>query len=147
MGISPISEARHRRDWIAEVADWIAANVPWTLEASQWAAFEARWPGLTEADLEEIDAELQRRGEAICSSGDFGAVAATLPGRRECWAAAAAWLQCRFPEADIHHPEFFERFGHLTRAELLLAAIEHRRLICAKEDELLHRAPEPRATI
>ena len=147
MAINSLSEARHRRAWIAEVAAWIAANVPWTLEASEWPAFEARWPGLTPSDLEDIDTELQRRGDAICSSGDFGAVAATLSGRREYWSAAAIWLRSRFPEADIHHPEFCERFGHLTREELLLAAIEHRRLICADERSPPQRTVEPRATI
>lgn len=111
------------------MADWIAVSVPWTVDASHWPAFEARWPGLAPSDLEEIDAELQRRGEKICASDDFEAVAATLSGRSEYWSAAAAWLHCRFPEADIYHAEFLERFGHLTREELLLAAIEHRRLL------------------
>lgn len=129
MEIKPITDARERRAWIVEVANWIAVNVPWTLEVSQWPAFAARWPGLTAADLEDIDAELQRRGDAICSSADFEAVAATLSGRPELCSAAAAWLRGRFPEADIHHPEFIECFGQLTREELLLAAIEHRRLL------------------
>ena len=57
------------------------------------------------------------------------------------------WLRSRFPEADIHHPEFCERFGQLTREELLLAAIEHRRLICADERSPPQRTVEPRATI
>lgn len=147
MGINSLSEARARRRRIVEAADWIAVHVPWTLEPSQWPAFETCWPGLTPMDLEEIDAELQRRGDAICSSGDFSAIAATLSGRRECWSAAALWLRSRFPEADIHHPEFFERFGHLTREELLLAAIEHRRLLSVDELSSSHRVAEPRATI
>ncbi len=131
MGVSRISQARERRDHIAAVADWIMANVPWTIDASEWPAFRAHWPGVDHGELAAVERELERRGEAICSASHPAAVAAGHGGRSNGSSAAAAWLLERFPRADIFDPKFLARFAHLTREELLWAAIEHRALIGA----------------
>ena len=131
MGISRISQARDRRNRIAAIADWVAENVPWTVDASEWPAFHSRWPCMNEADLAEVEQELERRGDAVRSVSDAASVAAGHPGRSDGSSAAAAWLLEQFPRADIFDPEFVERFAHLTRQELLWAAIEHRTLIGA----------------
>ena len=126
-----ISIARAHRELISEAASWIAANVPWTEDGADWPAFRERWPAMSPSDIAEIDAELQQRGEMICASNvDLDRISVTLSGRPELWKAAASWLLEHFPEADICHPEFIARYGRLTREELLLAAIEHRRILC-----------------
>ena len=129
MGISRISEARIRRDRVAQAADWIAAHVPWTVDASDWPAFHARWPDICVRELTAVDHELQRRGEAICSDPDAASVMAGLSEKSDGSSAAARWLLERFPRADIFDPEFVARFAHLTRNEIIWAAIEHRTLI------------------
>ncbi|WP_447932556.1 hypothetical protein [Sphingopyxis fribergensis] len=143
MTVIGISGARARRARIREAAGWIAANVPWTEDGADWPGFRVRWPAMTVSDLAEIDAELQRRADMICAStADLGSIRETLSGRPELWRAAAFWLFDHFPEADICHPEFVEQYGRMTREELLLAAIEHRRQLCFSGSQTLRSTPK-----
>ncbi|HET6523570.1 hypothetical protein [Sphingopyxis sp.] len=105
--------------------------MPWTIDASDWPAFHARWPDIGAGELADVDIELQRRGEAICSDPEATAATFGMAGRSDGSSAAAAWLLERFPRADIFDPEFVEHFAHLTRLEILWAAVEHRSLIGA----------------
>lgn len=149
VAVVQISTARAHRERISEAASWIAANVPWTEDGADFPAFRERWPAMTASDLAEIEAELQQRGEMICASNvDLDSICETLSGRPELWKAAAFWLLEHFPAADICHPEFIERYGRLTREELLLAAIEHRRILCFSGPQAgrsTHRFPYARA--
>lgn len=129
------------RDRTGEIADWVLTNVPWTVPVPDWPCFHDRWPLLSRDDLAAVEAELQRRGAQLDAPGaDLGAIAAQLTGRVTCCAAAADWLTLN-PGAAITDPEFVGRFSQLSRAELILAAIEHRRRIVEGLS-----AAEPRAT-
>lgn len=112
-----------------EITDWVLENIPWTVAIPEWPAFHERWPMLTEAELAKVESELCRRGTALdAPDTDLDAIAAKLKGRSTYWTAAADWLSLN-PEASITDIEFFRLFGQLTRAELILAAIEHKRRI------------------
>lgn len=127
--ISHIDRARKLRDRTGEIADWIVANVPWSVAVNDWPCFHDRWPLLTRDELAAVEDELARRGAALDGGdADLDAIAAALTGRKTCWTAAADWLTMN-PGADIAHPDFLRLFGRLSRAELILAAIEHRRRI------------------
>ena len=132
--VTNIREARQRRDRTAEIADWVVVNVPWTVAVPEWACFHDRWPLLSRAELAAVEEELRRRGEALDAPGaDLEAIAATLTGRSTYWTAAADWMTLN-PGADITAAEFVRLFNYLSRAELILAAIEHkRRLLRASE--------------
>lgn len=124
--VSHIGGAPHQADRICEIADWVVENVPWTVAVPDWPCFHDRWPLLTRSELAAVEEELGRRGEALEDrNSDLAGVAATLRGRDTYWKAAADWLTLN-QGADITHPEFFRLFGQLSRAELILAAIEHR---------------------
>lgn len=136
-----VAEAPPARDRIGEIADWVLANVPWTVPVPDWPCFHDRWPLLSRRDLAAVEAELQRRGAALDAPGaDLDAMAARLTGRTTCCAAAADWLTLN-PAAAITDPEFVRRFSLLSRAELILAAIENRRRIVERLS-----GGEPRAT-
>jgi len=124
--VTDIREAREWRDRTGEIADWVVANVPWTIAVPEWPGFNDRWPLLSLTDLAAVEAELLRRGEALdAGDADFDAIVGTLTGRPSVWSAAADWLTSN-PEADIKDAEFFRLFGEMSRAELILAAIEHK---------------------
>jgi hypothetical protein len=121
-----ISDAQSRRPLVAEIADWVVANVPWTVAVPDWPDFHDRWPLLSRGDLAAVERELRRRAEALDRpDADLDAIAAGLVGRETYIMAAADWLALN-PGSDITAPEFFRMFGQLSRAELILAAIEHK---------------------
>lgn len=125
--ISNIADARSRRERVCEIADWVVGNIPWSVAVPDWHGFHDRWPLLSRAELAAVEAELRRRGDALNHPGaDLDAIAATLCGRLPYWTAAADWLTLNRGE-DVTHPEFVRLFGQLSRAELVLAAIEHKR--------------------
>ena len=125
--VTDISEAKQRRARICEVADWVVEKVPWTIAVSDWPGFSEQWPALTAADLADIEHELHRRGEALCANDpDLDAITGTLAGHPERWTAAADWLS-RHVGRDMTDADFCRLFGKLSRGELILAAIEHRR--------------------
>lgn len=129
LAVANIADAQRGRDRTAEIADWVVANVPWTVAVPKWQDFHDRWPLLSRAELAAIEEELCRRGEALDDKdADLDAIAATLTGRPSYWTAAADWLTLN-PGAEIMSPEFFRMFSQLTRSELILAAIEHKRRI------------------
>lgn len=130
MTVADIGGARKRRDRISAIADWIITHIPWTVEVMDWPGLGRRWPALTSADLESVEVELKRRADGICADGiALESVAARLKGRRARWSAAADWFFRGYPDADMNDPEFTALFGDLTRAEVILAAIEYRRLL------------------
>lgn len=111
------------------IADWVMENVPWTVAAEEWPGFHERWPLLTRAEVAEVERELCRRGAALdAPDADLEAIAKKLTGRSACYKAAADWLTLN-PAASISEPQFFRQFGRLSRSELILAAIEHRRRV------------------
>lgn len=121
------SRSPHKR--IDEIVDWVVANVPWTIAVPDWPEFHDRWPLLSRAELIAVEQELGRRGALRENpDADLDAVAASLLGRETRSSAAADWLLLH-PGGDITHPEFFRLFGHLSRAELVLAVIERKRRI------------------
>lgn len=127
--VTDIREAREWRDRTGEIADWVVANVPWTIAVPEWPGFNDRWPLLSLTDLAAVEAELLRRGEALdAEDADFDAIVGTLTGRPGVWSAAADWLTSN-PGADINDEEFFHLFGEISRAELILAAIEHKKRV------------------
>lgn len=127
--VSCIDPARPPGGRIEEIADWVVTNVPWTVAVPDWPGFHDRWPLLSRTELAAVEEELRRRGEMLENPGaDLDAVAATLVGRSTYSAAAADWLTLN-PGATITEPEFFRLFSQLSRAELILAAIEHKRRI------------------
>jgi|GEM_PF-2292135 len=123
------SQMDRERDRIAEIADWVVTNIPWTVAVTDSHCFHDRWPLLTRAELAAVEDELCRRGAALDGrDADLEAIAATLSGRITYWTAAADWLTLN-PGSGITHPDFFRMFQQLSRAELILAAIEHRRRV------------------
>jgi hypothetical protein len=113
----------------AEVADWVMENIPWTVAVPEWPGFHDRWPLLTRSELAEVERELSRRGAALDAPGaDLDAIAKTLTGRPAYCSAAADWLTLN-KAGSICEPEFLRLFSRLSRSELILAAIEHRRRI------------------
>ncbi|WP_447753147.1 hypothetical protein [Sphingopyxis fribergensis] len=129
LAVANIADAQRGRDRIAEIADWVIANVPWTVAVPEWQEFHDRWPLLSRSDLAAVEDELCRRGEALDDkNADLDEIAASLTGRPTYWTAAADWLTLN-PGADITDLEFFRMFSQLSRAELILAAIEHKRRI------------------
>lgn len=129
--IANIADAQRGRDRITEIADWVVANVPWTVAVPDWPGLQDRWPLLSRAELAAVEEELCRRGEALHGDvAEVGALAASLTGREAYWTAAADWLTLN-PRADITHLEFYRLFNQLSRAELILAAIEHKRRLLA----------------
>ena len=125
--VSNIADARSRRERVAEIADWVVENVPWSVAVPDWHGFHDRWPLLSRNQLAAVEEELSRRGETLNDpTADLDAIAATLRGRLPYWTAAADWLTLNRGE-DMRHPQFFRLFGQLSRAELILAAIEHKR--------------------
>lgn len=120
-------DARPERGRTSEIADWVVANVPWTVAVPDWPEFHDRWPLLSRFELAAVEEELRQRGEALESPGaDLEKIAASLSGRASYWTAAADWLTLN-PRASIADPEFVSSFCQLSRAELILAAIEHKR--------------------
>lgn len=125
--IANIADARSRRDRVSEIADWVVGNIPWSVAVPDWHGFQDRWPLLSWAELAVVEDELRRRGDALNDpAADLDAIAATLCGRLPYWTAAADWLTLNRGEG-LTHPEFVRLFGQLSRAELILAAIEHKR--------------------
>lgn len=115
------------RSRTSEIADWVVANVPWTVAVPDWPEFHDRWPLLSRFELAAVEEELRQRGVALESPGaDLEKIADSLTGRVSYWTAAADWLTLN-PRASIADPEFVRSFRQLSRAELILAAIEHKR--------------------
>ncbi|SEH13066.1 hypothetical protein SAMN05428974_0647 [Sphingopyxis sp. YR583] len=124
-----IAETRSQSDRIADVADWVVTNIPWTVAVTDCSEFHDRWPLLTRADLAAVEDELNRRCAAIEAGGtDLDTIAAAMTGRPTYCSAAADWLALN-PGKSIADHEFFRLFGQLTRAELILAAIDHKQRI------------------
>jgi len=131
MRIAYIRDACEASGRTGEIVDWVISNVPWTVDVQEWPAFHDRWPLLTRADIAEVEEELRRRSETLSDpNADLDAVAASLTGREARWTAAADWLMLN-RGADIFHATFFGLFSQLSRAELILAAIEHKRRLRA----------------
>jgi hypothetical protein len=127
MKVASVQEARPRLDRTEEIADWVVANVPWTVAVPDWTDFHDRWPLLTRVELAAVEDELRHRAEALdAKDADLAAIAAALTGRLAYWTAAADWLTLN-PGATITDAEFFRLFSQLSRGELILAAIEHKR--------------------
>lgn len=129
LSLGDVVEKRSRRDRIADIADWVVTNVPWTVSVPDCSDFHDRWPLLTRADLAAVEEELYRRCAVIEAGGtDLDTIAETMTGRPTYCAAAADWLTLN-PGKSIADHEFFRLFGQLTRAELILAAIDHKQRI------------------
>lgn len=127
-----IGAAQRIPDRTRAIADWVIANVPWTVAVPDWPDFHDRWPLLSRAELAAVEAELRRRGEAMDQPGsDLDKTAASLAGRQDYWTAAADWLTLN-PRGTIADHEFIRLFRQLSRAELILAAIEHKRRVLAR---------------
>ncbi len=124
---SIIEDTREHRNRPVEIADWVMINIPWTIAVLDYAEFHDRWAMLRRGELYAVEEELQRRISALNGpDADLDAAAATLTGRPSDWTAAAEWLS-RNPRRSTSHSEFIRLFGQLSRAEFLLAAIEHKR--------------------
>lgn len=124
-----LAQKRSRRDRTADIADWVVMNVPWTVAVPDCSDFHDRWPLLTRADLAAVEEELNRRCAAIEAGGtNLDTIAGAMTGRPTYCAAAADWLTLN-PGKSIADHEFFRLFGQLTRAELILAAIDHKQRI------------------
>jgi hypothetical protein len=120
------------RTLVAEIADWVVANIPWTVAVPDWPAFHDRWPLLSREELAAVERELRRRAEALDRpDADLAAIVAGLSGRKTYVTAAADWLALN-PRSDITDPEFFRKFSQLSRAELILAAIEHKQRVLSR---------------
>ena len=129
--VRTFADARRPRDRTSEIADWVISNVPWTVAVPDWPGFHDRWPLLSRPELAAVEEELCRRGEALNDpDADPDAVASQYTGRATYWTAAADWLTLN-PRSDITSIEFVRLFSQLSRAELILAAIEHKRRILA----------------
>lgn len=116
-------------DRTGEIADWVVANIPWTVAVPDWPEFHDRWPLLSREELTAVEAELGRRCLVIESAGtDLDAISDSLTGRTTYWTAAADWLTLN-PCCTVAAPEFVRLFSQLSRAELILAAVEHKRRI------------------
>lgn len=125
--MTDISEAKQRRARICEVADWVVEKVPWTISVSDWPGFTEQWPALTASELADIELELHSRGAALCANDpELDAIAESLIGHPERWTSAADWLSHHVGR-DMTDADFCRLFGKLSRGELILAAIEHRR--------------------
>lgn len=126
VGVARSADARQRSQ-TGEIADWVVFNVPWTVAVTDWPDFHDRWPLLSRFELAAVEQELQRRGAALeAADADLEMIASTLTGRQPYWTAAADWLTLN-PRGKISDPEFVRLFRQLSRAELILAAIEHKR--------------------
>lgn len=127
--LGDVVKKRSRRDRIADIADWIVTNVPWTVAVPDCCDFHDRWPLLTRADLAAVEEELNRRCAVIeAGETDLDTIAGAMTGRPTYCAAAADWLTLNPGKSFADH-EFFRLFGQLTRAELILAAIDHKQRI------------------
>ncbi|WP_432769971.1 MAG: hypothetical protein HEQ22_04280 [Sphingopyxis sp.] len=125
--LSNIATAREQRNRSDEIADWVMTNICWTIAVPDCADFHDRWPLLGRSELVAVEEELQRRASAVnAPDADLDAIAAKLAGRPSFWTAAADWVSLN-PLGSITDAEFVRLFGQLSRAELLLAAIEHKR--------------------
>ncbi|MBE1526825.1 hypothetical protein GGC65_001281 [Sphingopyxis sp. OAS728] len=126
MSVTDINDPQQRRGRICEVVDWVMAEVPWTVSVTDWPGFSERWSALTSTELADVEIELQRRSEALTADDvNLDIIAGTMTGRVDRWTAAADWLM-QHVGADIFDADFRHRFGELSRAELILAAIEYR---------------------
>lgn len=124
---SYIAHAQKQRNRAIEIADWVMTSIPWTIAVPEFAGFHDRWALLSRSELHAVETELQRRASAVNDpQADLDAIACKLPGRLSFWTAAADWLSLN-PLGSISDSEFVRLFGQLSRAELLLAAIEHKR--------------------
>lgn len=124
---SSVRNACEHRNRSVEIADWVMINIPWTIAVPDYAYFHDRWALLSCGELYAVEEELQRRTSALnAPDADLDAAEAKLTGRPSYWMAAADWLS-RHPRRSTSHAEFIRLFGQLSRAELLLAAIEHKR--------------------
>lgn len=124
---SHIADAREHCNRSGEIADWVMINIPWTIAVPDYADFHDRWALLSRSELYAVEEELQRRTSALnAPDADLDAAAAKLTGRSSHWTAAAEWLS-RNPRRSTSHSEFILLFGQMSRAELLLSAIEHKR--------------------
>ena len=124
---SSVRNACEHRNRPVEIADWVMINIPWTIAAPDYADFHDRWALLSRSELYAVEEELQRRTSALnAPDADLDAAAAKLTGRSSHWTAAAEWLS-RNPRRSTSHSEFILLFGQMSRAELLLSAIEHKR--------------------
>lgn len=122
-----VRNACEHRNRSVEIADWVMINIPWTIAVPDCADFHDRWALLSRGELYAVEEELQRRTSALnAPDADLDAAAAKLTGRPSDWTAAAEWLS-RNPRRSTSHSEFIRLFGQLSRAEFLLAAIEHKR--------------------
>lgn len=124
---SSVRNACEHRNRSVEIADWVMINIPWTIAVPDYADFHDRWALLSRGELYAVEEELQRRTSALnAPDADLDAAAAKLTGRSSHWTAAAEWLS-RNPRRSTSHSEFILLFGQMSRAEFLLAAIEHKR--------------------
>lgn len=124
---SSVRNACEHRNRSVEIADWVMINIPWTIAVPDYADFHDRWALLSRSELYAVEEELHRRISALNGpDADLDAAAAKLTGRPSYWTAAADWLS-RNQRRSTSHSEFIRLFGQLSRAEFLLAAIEHKR--------------------
>lgn len=134
MTISDIAEARRRREeraaLIASAADWALHNIPFGLAWRHSAAFHERWPGLDGPTLNAIYTELQRRivthFEAPVTEEQLNAAVTGLSGRYSVCMKAADWYEEHRSFAP-GAPEFDQRVGEITFAEMILAVVEYLR--------------------
>lgn len=125
--LSNVTDVREQRNRSGEIADWVMTNISWTIAVPDCADFHDRWALLSRTQLVAVEEELQRRARAVnAPDADLDAIAAKLAGRPSFWTAAADWFSLN-PLGSISDAEFIRLFGQLSRAELLLAAIEHKR--------------------
>ena len=125
--LSNIATAREQRSRSGEIADWVMTNIPWTVAVPDCADFHDRWALVSRSELVAVEEELHRRARIVnAPHADLDTVAGKLAGRRGFWTAAADWFSLN-PLGSISDAEFIRLFGQLSRAELLLAAIEQKR--------------------
>lgn len=132
MSVTDISEARRRREdrraAIVAAADWVLHHVPLTQACLDDPELQRRWPDFDAGEWAEVGREIDRRMVIQlpnpCSAADLDAAVADLSGRYELWSRASNWLIRYWPARDIDHPEFERHFGEMTRAEVLLAAVD-----------------------
>lgn len=130
MTVSNIGEARRRRDKIREAAEWAFAELPWTAGTLS-DEFVQRWPDMTTGDRIEVGQMVDRmvadHAAPVADLSELLAARARLNGRPEHWRSARDWLLAH--GGDAFSREFANAFGHISRSEMLIACLEHGRIL------------------
>lgn len=130
MTVTDIAAARRRREQIREAAEWAFSELPWTAGTLS-DEFTQRWPDMTTGDRIEVGHMVDRmvadHAAPLADLAELLAVRARLNGRAEHWRPARDWLLAH--GGDAFSREFSNAFGHISRSEMLIACLEHGRIL------------------